>query len=98
MPRQLCRGWQHGNPDLERGAAARRGLDPDLPAVLAHDAVGDGQAEPRALSHGLGGKEGIEDPVTLFVRTPGPGVGHRYHEAAPLVPRAERDATRAEPL
>src|SRR5437867_1187874 len=36
-------------------------FDADLPAVLAHDAVGDGEAEARAAAGGLGGEEGIED-------------------------------------
>jgi hypothetical protein len=33
--------------------------------MFPDDAVGERQPEPGALAHGLGGEEGIEDPLTL---------------------------------
>src|SRR5215467_8906972 len=55
------KGPDEGQPQGEHRTAGRKVLRPDLPAVLGDDLVADGQAEPGALSHGLGGEEWIED-------------------------------------
>ena len=50
-----------GQVDLEDAPLARLTVDPDVPAALLHDAVDGRQAETGALSHRLGGEEGLED-------------------------------------
>src|SRR3989449_9897475 len=40
-----------------------RSLRPDAPFVLAHDAQGNGEPEPRARARGLGGEERVEDAL-----------------------------------
>jgi hypothetical protein len=35
-------------------------------AVLFHQSVADGQAQPGALAHLLGGEEGVEDAAQVF--------------------------------
>jgi hypothetical protein len=44
----------------EATSPTRLALNGDEPAMLLHDAVGDGQPEPSGLSHRLGGEEGLE--------------------------------------
>src|SRR5262244_4259457 len=65
-----------GQIDGEERATAGTVLGPDAAAVLRHDAVGDGEAEPAPIAGLLGGEEGIEDPRQMLGGNPWPIVCH----------------------
>src|SRR6476620_8111050 len=53
----------------------------DLPAVLLHDTVGDGQAEARTLADFLRRVERLENPRQRFLRNPVTRVAHGGDDA-----------------
>src|SRR5207253_4381215 len=57
-----------GQGDAEGGAAARSALDGDVAGVLLHDAIGDGEAEPRAAPDTLRREERIVDACDVLGR------------------------------
>ena len=59
---------RHRQLHEERRAASRPRLEPDAPAVLLHDRVGDGQAEAGALADFLRREERVEDLRLHVVR------------------------------
>src|SRR5512133_561256 len=67
--------------DGERAAQAWAAVDVDLAAVVLHDAVHQGEAEPATV--GLGGEEGLEDVAEVGGLDPLSGVAHAQHETAP---------------
>ncbi len=69
----------HGEP----GAPAGLGFHVDPAPVLLHDAVGDGEPQPRALV--LGGEKRVEGVGQGLGVHAGPGVLHRHPH--PVVPR-----------
>ena len=64
-----------GQRDGEARALADRAVAGDRAVVLAHDAVGDRQAEAGALADGFGGEERIVDARDVFARNPGARIG-----------------------
>ncbi len=54
----------------------------------AHEAVGDGQAEPGPLSGRLGGEERLEDPLADLGGTPGPSSSTEATSSSGPVPSA----------
>src|SRR5262245_17865235 len=68
-----------GQAQGEARAAAGWAVRAELPAVLLHDLVADGEAEPGALAHRLGGEERVEDIADDVGGDPGSRVPHRQH-------------------
>ncbi len=54
-------------------------MNRDRAAEPLDDAEADRQPEPRALAHGLGGEEGVENAAQVLGRDPRAGVGH-FHD------------------
>ena len=71
----------------EPRALPDRAVAVDRAVVLAHDAVGDRQAEAGALADRLGREERIVDAGEVLARNPGAGVGH-FGDRAVAVERA----------
>src|SRR5450432_536820 len=65
-------GPEHGH----RGALPRCAREVYLARVIANDAGGDGETEPRALSMLLGCEEGIEHRVHILGGDPAAPIGH----------------------
>src|ERR1041385_267859 len=80
---KLSMPFEQGEPDAEDGAFAGAALEVDAPAVGAHDALHDHQAEAGALF--FGGKERFENPVDLVLGNATAGVGHRDPDAAAVL-------------
>ncbi|MDT4845034.1 hypothetical protein FQZ97_790090 [compost metagenome] len=63
--------------------------------MVANDLVADGQAQPRAFAHRLGGEEGVEDALHDLGRHPPATVLHRDEQAVGVGPALHPDAARA---
>src|SRR5439155_1904861 len=72
-------GMRGRQGEREGAADARTALHVDLAAVVLHDAVHKGQAQPGAV--GLGGEERLEDVAEIAGGDALPGVGHAHHQA-----------------
>src|SRR2546425_6459919 len=75
-----------GEAEGEDAAGARRRLHVDLAAVVLHDPVNEGEAEPAAV--GFRGEEGLEDVTEVVERDALAGVGHPHLE--PVAHHAHR--------
>src|SRR5262245_6591583 len=60
--------------DLESRSFAKIAFDVDVPAVVADDAVADGEAEPRSLADLFRGEERVVDFSQVFRRDAEAGV------------------------
>src|SRR5882762_10471596 len=69
-----------GEAEGEDAAGARRRFHVNFAAVLLHDPVNEGEAEPAAV--GLGGEEGLEDVTEVVTRDTLAGVADAHLEAA----------------
>jgi hypothetical protein len=79
----LCRRQVH----LERRAHADFAVAVEHALVLAHDAIGDGQAEAGADFRGLGREEWLEDAIEYVAAHAGAGIGQAdQHVATGLCP------------
>src|SRR5438477_7412463 len=67
-----------GEAEGEDAAGARRRLHLDLAAVLLHDPVNEGEAEPAAVE--LRGEEGLEHVTEVLARDALAGVAHAHLE------------------
>ena len=65
---RAARAGAGGKFEDEPGALADHALAVDRAVVLAHDAVGDREAEAGALADRLGGEERVVDPREVFAR------------------------------
>jgi len=83
----LCHRKEHA----KHRALAARAVHGDLAAVVADDAVGDRQAEPRSLAHRLGREEGLEDAREIGRLDAFPGVGELENDVGAGIARADRD-------
>src|SRR5512140_2739444 len=72
-----------GQIEAHRRALADLGIDADLAAGLAHEAVDHGEAEAGTLAHGLGGEERIEGALDYVGRHAGTGVGDTERNILP---------------
>src|ERR1043165_6166130 len=85
-----------GQGDAEGRAPPGRALDGDVAGVLLHDAVRDGEAQPRAAPDALRGEEGVVDARDVFGRDADAGVGDLDGDGVQLVrARAQRDVAAA---
>ena len=81
IDRCCCHGGQrHG----EARALTDRAVAGDRAVVLAHDAIGDRQAEAGALADRFGGEERIVDARDVFAGNPGARIGDFDHGAVAL--------------
>ena len=69
-------------PQCKLGPALGMVAGQELAAVALHYAVADGQAQPCALAHGLGGEKGLEHVRQHLGRNARPGVLDAQHGAA----------------
>ena len=79
-------------PDAEGRAASELALNFDASPVGADDALHDHQAQTGAFL--LGGIEGLEDPVELFLGNAAPGIGDADPDAVGAFPGLERQRSR----
>src|SRR5688572_25577953 len=77
----------------ESGTLAHAALAVDEPFVLAHDSVGDGQAQTSALPQRLGREERIVDSRQVFVRDARAGIADLGHDAALVHARGDGQPT-----
>ncbi len=61
----VCR-CRRGQPDLNPRSLPRRTVDGDAAAGLPNETVDHAETQPAAFAGGLGGKEGLEDPLGQF--------------------------------
>src|SRR5882762_10374382 len=66
-----------GEAEGEGAAGARRRLHVNLAAVLLHDPLHEGEAEPAAVE--FRGEEGLEDVTEVLARDALTGVAHVHH-------------------
>ena len=87
----------HGRQrEPEGAAAARRGLDPDAPAVELDDLAADGEPEAGAgrLAVDLPAREELEDAIAVALAHAGAVVGHGQGPLARAARGADRDDRR----
>src|SRR3954464_7917798 len=74
--RTLRDGGGHGNLELERAPLPRLALGPDPAAVVLHDPLADGKADPRAriVAAAVKARERLEDLARVFRVHPDPVV------------------------
>src|SRR4030095_11766758 len=65
--------------DLDRRAASRPAVQPDVSPGLLHRAVYHGQSQPCSLAHFLSGEERLENSLLGFFIPPPPAIDHREH-------------------
>ena len=75
---------------MNRVPCPTRALAVDRALVLAHDAVGDRQAEAGALADRLGREERIVDARQVLARNARPGVADFGHDSPVFDARADR--------
>ena len=78
--------------DQEARASLARVLRPDATLVLAHDAEGDREPEPRPRAGGLGGEERVEDALEQVGRDARPRVLHLDPDHVARAERPHRQA------
>src|SRR6267378_7493694 len=74
-----------GKAEGEDAAGARRRLHVNLAAVLLHDPLHEGEAEPAAVE--FRGEEGLEDVTEILARDALTGVAHAHLEPVAHHPR-----------
>src|SRR5262245_54324270 len=84
-----------GQAHQEAGAVPWARLDGQHSAVPVDDVAHDGQAEPRAVSGWLGGEEGLEDSIQIFVLDAHAVVTDERDGPALLLAGADRHAVSA---
>ena len=91
MFRRVCDG-RRGKDHADGRPKARLAGEADAAAVLVHDVVNDGQAQP--VAGGLRGEEGIKDARHVLLRDAGACVGEGQAQAAVLSGRRDGDMSR----
>src|SRR5579885_3652483 len=92
LPR--CTGFKPGQFQMEARAAWIAG-DLDGAGMFLNDTVCHRQAQPGALAAGLGGEEGIKDPVDILRRDAVAGIGDFHTRAGLLARRAHAERAAA---